>query len=268
MTTTLTQTLPKEDDKRRGPFLLRSFYNHHVTAKVESCNDSPHIRTPNDHEQENYELPVGSLFVHLNTKLLHPEIHSHIDYSKMNILLVSPGSFKRTAVLESLKTLHFNKFICLHKDKPAWAEKYFDDWIIVEDEDISKRQEALEAVRQYCTTKQTHFDAILSFDDYVISTTAFIQEGMNIPGAMSHEVCEMIKNKHEFRKLCAGKNISCLKFFLIQNANIPAYVDFYKAKNTASLSELGTETSEPVCINFPLIMKHSRGSGKGNYCLL
>ena len=246
--------------------MVRSFYNSKQMIKHAGINDDSLLANASNHDkQELYALPAKSLFVHLNAELLHPANPSNVDYSKCNILLVSPGSIKRTAVLESLKGLNFNKFVCLHKEQPAWAEKYFDDWIIADNEDISKRQMALEAVEKYCSTKDIKFDTVLSFDDFVISTTAFIQEKLKIPGPMSFEVCEMTKNKYEFRKRCKINDISCLKFFLIKNKDIGTYVNFYKtklAKDDKSLSEL-VDTVEPVCINFPLIMKHSRGSGKG-----
>lgn len=274
MTSLETESTSESDRCAGCTILLRSFYNSKQLIEPVSFHESCQLEklvlgsrpqsTAESEQQESYALPSKSLFLHLNDQLLYPEPQSSIDYSSKNVLLVCPGSVKRASVLDSLAKLRFKKFVCLHIERSPWAEKYFDDWIIADDEDISKRQTAVEAVQNYCNTNSMRFDAILAYSDYVISTTAFIQEELRMPGAMSFESCEMTKNKYEFRKMCQSNNISCLKFFLIKNEEIISYVDFYKSKTSeTSLTELDKNSEICASVQFPLIVKNPRGTGKG-----
>lgn len=229
-----------------------------------------------------YKLPNKSVYFHLNEEILCQPASSssaaghQFNYSDKTVLLVGCGGIKRLPVVKSLAKLSFKKLVCLNKER-SWAHSYFDDWIYAENEDVNQKETTLKAITSYCEANRVKFDAVLTYDDYCVLTTSYIQKELNVPGATPYDFLEKIKNKHEFRNMSRKLGISCPKFFLIKNEEVDAYYRVNKLRAELALNDAAAasgqpktkefvslldESLEPVQIEFPLIIKNIFGSGK------
>jgi len=159
-------------------------------------------------------LTKQCVYSHLNVDILY-DAPSGL-YSDKNILLIGSGSVKRQSVLQSLKLLSFKRLVCLSNSK-NWACHYFDDWILAESEDISKKEATLQAVKDYIRKENIKFDAIFTYDDYCVLIASYLQQNFGLPG-MNFDFVQKIKNKYEFRHLSMELDINCPKFFLISSS--------------------------------------------------
>ena len=271
--------------------IISSFYNSKNGINLTSTHKSCHLKYSIDNTllvgnfdmviREPYNLPNKSVYFHLNEEILYPPPSTststssgQFNYRDKNVLLIGCGGIKRLPVVKSLAKLNFKKLVCLNKER-SWAHSYFDDWIYAETEDVNQKETTLKAINNYCEANRLKFDAVLTYDDYCVLTTSYIQKELNLPGGTPYEFLEKIKNKYEFRNMCRKLSISCPKFFLIKNEEVETYYRVNKAQvRLAALDDasefqakefvsLLDETLEPVQIEFPLIIKNIYGSGKG-----
>lgn len=241
--------------------VIKSFYTKNNSDKNVTCQSLDKYN----------KLTKQSVYFHLNDQLLDESPSSKSTNSKeinknknanKNVLLVGCGSLKRMPILESIKKLNFKRLVCLCNQK-TWAYNYFDDWINAEHEDISKKENTLKVVKDYMNDNNLKFDAILTYDDYCTLVASFLANSFDLP-SIPFEFVKTIKNKYEFRKLCAELKINHPQFFLIKSENRHEYINAYRNNSKIFLSKFGRSfsTMDEISINLPVIVKNPCGAGK------
>ena len=234
---------------------------------VSSFNPNPFSQRLLDNEKDSVvHLPKKTIYSHENIDILYdfkksssPQfLKETSSYSDKNVLLIGCGSIKRLSVLQSLKLLSFKKFVCLDVSK-KWAIDYFDEWIIAESEDVNKKEATLKAVKNFMIEKNIKFDAIFTYDDYCVLMAAYLQQELGFKG-MSFEYAEKIKNKYEFRRHCASLDINHPNFFLVLSHQRNEFLETLDPLGKPS--KIKSIDGKESC-SFPLIIKHTHGSGKG-----
>lgn len=191
-------------------------------------------------------------YFHQNKSVLND---SNDHFTDKKVLVIGCGSIKRYHVLKSLKTLNFEKIICLCREK-TWAYGYFDDWIFADHENMDIIEKTLKMVLEYEKKNCFKFNAIFTYDDYSILVASYLANYFNLP-SIPLELAKAVKNKFELRKLCELNGITTPKFCLIKYQEIRSFLDYFSTTNNDILqSSLFSE------INYPLIVKNSNGSGK------
>lgn len=212
-------------------------------------------------EKDLVTLPKQSLFFHLNKKVLYNESPAN-DYTKKNVLIVGCGGIHRQKLIKNLKSLSFNRLVCL-ENRNTWAFGYFDGWISADSERITEEENSLQAVKDYMRINDIKFDAIITYDDYSVAMTSYLTTNLDLPGIPYELICQ-IKDKHAFRKLCLDLKIASPNFFVIKSFARSSYLNQFNYLNKSIITSL---LDENEC-KLPVIVKNSYGSGKGRTFLI
>jgi hypothetical protein len=208
-----------------------------------------------------FELPPNSVFYHLNTDILFNQIDVS-NYSDKNVLLVGTETKERHQRVKQLKSMGFNRLVCLNSLK-KWGEEFFDDWIDAEHEDIAKKDETLKAVLEYQERFDIEFHSIFTYDDCYVLMTSFLTTQLNLLG-IPHELVMTLKHKYLFRKRCSELKIACPNFFLIELSQRMSFIERLKS-SAMNCQFIESQDSPSQRCYFPVILKNNFGVGKGPY---
>lgn len=153
---------------------------------------------------------------------------------KKHILLVRSGYPSKQFVLEKLQELGYY-VIVLDSEKTCPSE-YVNDWIFADPLDPAK---SVSAVKNYLNNPNNYIDGVITFWEEAVLTTAAISDTYNLIG-IPYKSADVIKNKHQFRKLCVSSNLPTIKSHLLTS-----HQDFEHIEKTMS---------------FPLVIKPLYGA--------
>jgi hypothetical protein len=217
-------------------------------------------KSPNILLNDYFTMSNGSFLFYTKEKLHSTDESSMRMYAEKNVLLVGFGTVKRLAVLLSIKKFGFRKFIGLSNEEFSWANKYFDDCIIIEKcQDLCNKQTVLNEIVLYCKTNEIKFDAIFTYDDYFVHIASFLADHFKLPG-IPFEFINLLKNKHEFRNLCTSLNITTPVYFLIESDLRNKYLNNFEYSTKSNVNSYDMK----IECKYPVILKNSKGSGKGS----
>jgi hypothetical protein len=208
-------------------------------------------------------LEKSSLFFHSNEKFLNSFASGNAQvknceqlFRDKNVLLIGHGSASRMPILENLSRYKFNRLVGLCKAK-TWAHGLFTDFICADPEKLDSVHETVEAVLDFMTRKNVVFDAIVTYDDYCMEVAMFLANYFDLPST-SFGLLRAIRNKDEFRRLCADSGITHPRFVVIKSCSRARFLSDLKLNRIVSLRTCDSER-----VQFPVIVKNTTGAGKG-----
>jgi hypothetical protein len=148
-------------------------------------------------------------------------------------------------------------------------EDYFDDTIYADISNVDAKEETLKIVRAYMYDKNIKFDAIFTYYDENIQTTAYLASELGCLG-IPFETSK-IQNKLEFRRVCDRIGIVTPKYHLVKSEDrrnqidILRSLDGIKSKLESGLSAQFDQLVLRliVSVDIPFILKNPIGAGKG-----
>ena len=227
--------------------------DNQVLSKIELIS-----KTAYSHKNEN----VLNSFKRTETEFVHSRMKNEALYRTKNVLLVGTGTVGRMPILKNLAQFRFSRFVCLSREK-TWAHglQLFDDWIYAEHESIASFELTLAQVERYMQESGAgfKFDAILTYDDFCVDIAFHLANYFQLPSTPVH-LMACLRDKYEFRKVCAELNIPTPRFCVIESEERERMVWEIEAGGRTSLMSANSEA-----IVFPVIIKNRRGVGKGKF---
>lgn len=218
---------------------------------------------------ENHLIDINDdeLYIHINNNLLFN--NSSPLYKEKNLLIVGLGTVEKIPLLYYLKSLNFNKLICLTNSDLINNNIYkniFDDIIISDEKDLKNSDKTFDLINNY----HLKFDAIISYEDVSSLMSFFLSSKFNLINT-DFEKSIPLKNKFEFRNICYKNKIICPDYFLLEYNNINKYLNKYEKLyqvminnkfKDEGLFEKSNKTNNYYSFKYPLIIKPIFGSDK------
>src|SRR3989344_2503710 len=131
---------------------------------------------------------------------------------RKRLLLINTAYSKKKFILQKLKKLDYEIFV-VNKDKPTWAQKYVDHWIL---SDTNNHEQTINKVKEFL--KDNRIDGVLTFWEDDVLLTSKIVSAFNLKG-VPYEIAEHVRNKFAFRTFSAKNNIPAPRYQIINNQN-------------------------------------------------
>jgi hypothetical protein len=182
-------------------------------------------------------------------------------FANKNVLFVGHGSASRMPILKHIAQYKFNKLVGLCKAQ-TWAKTCFSEWICADPDNIEFIHETIDSVLDYMNDNNMKFDAIVTYDDYCIEVATFLANYFDLPSTPFNTLLA-IRNKDSFRKLCYELDINHPRSLSIRSDLRGYFLDRIISKD---ITDLKSFKNEPI--RFPVIIKNTKGAGKGMYEIL
>lgn len=224
------------------------------------------VHDPNTKFNAVFDLPLQSLYFHLNEDLLYNQ-KDVSKYAAKNVLLIGTDVICKRKRIKNLKSMGFNRLVCLCREK-TWAFKLFDDWIYAEHADITKKEESLKAILEYQARHQIKFDSVFTYDEFYVAMTAYLTQELKLPG-IPFEIATTIQNKYLFRERCYDLKITCPSFFMVKSSERMRFVEQLRPYlDSQFIESVDSINGAKNRCYFPLILKNCHGCGKGYWIIM
>jgi hypothetical protein len=193
-----------------------------------------------------------------------------IDYSKKSILVICSGFSGNANCLKITSEMNYGYTVNLTSTK-CWSEEFFDDTIIANDRDLSRKDETLNAVKAFMKERSVKFDAVITVHEYCVQMTSYLASELGCLG-IPLEVARTMQDKYEFRKHCDQLGITTPKYNLIKSDARQTHIDtigfFHKASSSSDDQIMCLKLSSQLVrilanTEPPFIIKDPSGAAKG-----
>ena len=210
------------------------------------------------------ELEANTMFSYYNEDILFGANNADtFDYSNKSVLVIGSGCPRKASLVRTLKRLPLKNLVCLGREA-TWALDSFTGWIYAEQEHLDKKEDSLQAVRDYMSETRVVFDAVFTYLDTCTQMTSYLASCLNLRG-IPFEFIHQCKNKANFRQLCSQLDIKTPKFFLIKSAERRDYLNQIINDTDTHRNQVNSLNNNDAFLTFPVIIKNPMGVLKGEY---
>jgi biotin carboxylase len=191
-------------------------------------------------------------------------------YVNKAILIIGSNGSGNASCLKIAQKMKYGVKVNLTSTE-CWSKEFFDETIIVDDRDLSKKEETLNAVKVFMKERDVEFDAVITVHEDSVQMASYLASELGCL-CIPLEAVKTIQDKYEFRKYCEQVGIVSPKYNLIKHVERQKHIDAisYYQKTTSNsddekiCSKLSSELIKTLTnIEFPFVVKNSSGSGKG-----
>jgi hypothetical protein len=100
----------------------------------------------------------------------------------------------------------------------GWALDFFDNMILAEHQDIERREETLQKVKEYMLENKIEFDAIFAYDEHSLLVASYLAGCFNLP-SIPFDFALKMTNACLFRKVCLQADIDTPNFCIIKSSD-------------------------------------------------
>jgi hypothetical protein len=218
-------------------------------------------------QEKFFYVNENHLLAKVETEKVRRSLNSD-SYSEKAILVLCTNGSGSTNCLKIAKKMNYGYKVNLTSTK-CWSEEFFDETIIANDRDLSKKEETLNTVRAFMQEKNVKFDAVVTVHEYCVQMTCYLASELGCIG-MPLEVAQTIQHKYEFRKYCDQLDIVTPKYNLIKSDERQMHVDIIDFfQRATSHMDADAVCFEPELvriltnIELPFVVKNPNGVAKG-----